>query len=254
MSKQINVLIIDDEAHSRASLRAGLISYPNIKIIGEASSSQEGSSLILSAKPELLFLDVEMPGRNGIQLLRDLQAHITWPLKVIFYTAYDKYLLDALRSSAFDFLLKPLDRQELSKVLERFMVDRERTADCYELQLSLLHILPSETSFMVATVKGFQVLQVHHIGYFTYHNDRKLWSVALLDGKEIMLKRNTNAKDILGYSGSFVQISQKQIINISYLAAIDGRRCQLYPPFDRIVDLEISRGCLKDIQMRYSMI
>ncbi len=249
-----NIVIVDDDDFCIKVLKESLSSYPNIQIAGEALNPNAGKKMLIAQRPDLLFLDVEMPGKTGVELLREIHEQITWPMQVVFYTAYNRYLLDALRSSAFDYLLKPIEKADLKLVMERFFNYTKKKPINTTFQNSLTPLLPSDTAFMVATITGFQVLQVQQIGYFTYHNDRKQWAALLSDQSQVWLKRNTNAKDILKYSLSFVQINQQQIINIGYLAAINGKQCILYPPFDINVDFSISRSYFGTLQDKFSLI
>ena len=89
------------------------------------------------------------------------------------------------------------------------------------------------------------------IGYFEYLKDKRQWQVVLFNQTRLNLKRNTKAEDIIGYSQAFIQISQSAIVNVNYLAMIDGKCCQLYPPFHDKSDLVISRSFLKGLQDRF---
>lgn len=77
--------------------------------------------MIDKLRPDILFLDVELPDMKGIELLEQINSCITWNMQVIFYTAYDKYMINAIRESAFDYLLKPIDRKELECIITRFL-------------------------------------------------------------------------------------------------------------------------------------
>ena len=83
---------------------------------------------------------------------------------------------------------------------------------------------------MISTVTGFKLLRLEEIGFFEYLKDKRQWQVVLFNQTRLNLKRNTNAEDIVSYSQAFVQISQSAIVNVNYLAMIDGKCCQLYPP------------------------
>ena len=107
---------------------------------------------------------------------------------------------------------------------------------------------------MISTVTGFKMLRIEEIGYFEYVKDKRQWQVTLFDKTKLNLKKNTKAEDITSYSESFVQISQSAIINIGYLAIINGKQCQLYPPFNSRDDLSISRNFLKELQEKFCII
>jgi two-component system LytT family response regulator len=254
MGNLINTVIIDDTEAYIQTLSSSLKGYENINIVGTAIDGTTGEKIILKKQPELVFLDVEMPDINGIDLLRQIQEQITWQMQIIFYTAYDKYLLDALRESAFDYLLKPFEKQELDVVMQRYYSYIEKIQKIGSFGESLTKLLPGNTSFMVSTVNGLQILRIDQIGYFKYSNKRKYWEVVSTDLKELQLKRNTNAKDILNYSSSFVQVNRDHIINIDYLSMVRSKDCILMPPFNDVSDLTISSGFIKTLQDKFCQI
>ena len=154
-------------------------------------------------QPDLVFLDVELPDMSGFDLLDDIRDDILPNLRVVFYTVYDKYILDALRASAFDYLLKPYLIDELAALIERFHTTEPADVACMER--SLRKILNRDSRFAIQTVSG------------TTHK----------------LKMSTTAKDLLSINNTFVQISQDCIVNLTYLMFIENKtlRCEFYPPF-----------------------
>lgn len=247
-----NVVIVDDERTAIDALRRELAGYPEFEIIGTANTGAKGKKMIMELRPDLLFLDVELPDVLGLNLLGEMRDEVVWDMKVVFYTSYDKYLLQALRESAFDFLLKPFEPEELAVIIERYrktMVPNVNQSVSFSSSVSAL--MPQQGMFMISTVTGFKLLRLEEIGYFEYLKDKRQWHVVLFNQTQLSLKRNTKAEDIIGYSPAFVQISQSAIINVNYLAMIDGKCCQLYPPFQDKEDLLISRSYLKNLQDRF---
>ena len=252
--RKFNVVIVDDEDFHVKILRDTLAKYDSIQITGEAGTPNSARKVILAQRPDLLFLDVELPGTTGLELLREMRDQVDWSMQVVFYTSYEKYLLEALRSSAFDYLLKPFDADDLNVVMNRFFEHAQNNQTSQSFLNSLSHMISKDSTFMVGTITGFQILHLEQIGFLGYVNERKQWAVHLSDQSQQFLKRHTNSKDILNYSSSFVQISQNQIINISYLAMIQGKQCKLYPPFDWADDLTISRAYFSALQEKFSFI
>ncbi len=120
----IRTLLVDDEPEARSYLR-GLLAdaHPEVEVVGEASNIGEAQRLIAELKPALVFLDVEMPGGSGFDLLRELKR---WDFEVIFVTGFQRYAIQAIRFSALDYLPKPAQPDELAFALERYT---ERHAD-----------------------------------------------------------------------------------------------------------------------------
>lgn len=110
-------VIIDDEVHSRETT-AMLIAQTSgdVEIVGEASNAAEGAKLVNRIHPDIIFLDIKMPGKNGIEMLEDIPRYSG---EIIFLTAYDNYAVEAFKKGAMHYLLKPLDQDDLRVSLER---------------------------------------------------------------------------------------------------------------------------------------
>jgi DNA-binding LytR/AlgR family response regulator len=111
-------LIVDDEADSRARLIRMLGNHPKISVIGEAQDGLEAVEKIETLKPDLLFLDIQMPGLTGFDVLRSIRADISLPL-VIFITGYDQHALAAFEADSLAYLLKPVEPERLATAVER---------------------------------------------------------------------------------------------------------------------------------------
>jgi len=113
----VRVLIVDDEYPARKELRAQLSQFPDVEVVGEAATADEARQLIAALPYDVVFLDIEMPGRSGLELAREL-ARSGGP-QVVFTTAYPQYAVEAFDVGAAGYLLKPFDEERLGKVLER---------------------------------------------------------------------------------------------------------------------------------------
>src|SRR5579863_3642904 len=115
---QIRALIADDESAARARLRRLLDHHPELRIIGEAENGIDALRGIERLRPELLFLDVEMPGLNGFEVLKGLSTDAPRPL-TIFITGFHEYALEAFRERAIAYLLKPIEEEHLREMVTR---------------------------------------------------------------------------------------------------------------------------------------
>ncbi|MEM1319572.1 MAG: LytTR family DNA-binding domain-containing protein [Bacteroidota bacterium] len=115
------VALIDDEAPARSLLREYLSEYPELVIIGEANNGVDAIQLIKKFQPELVFLDIQMPGMNGFEVLQQLEE----VPQIIFSTAYDQYALRAFEVNAVDYLLKPYTKERFSRSVQRVMQHQE---------------------------------------------------------------------------------------------------------------------------------
>lgn len=123
---KIKVLIVDDEAPARVKLRKALEPQEDFEVIGEAQDGREAVAMILEKKPNLVFLDVQMPLLDGFGVLEEVGAENFE--QVVFVTAFDEYALKAFEAEAFDYLLKPWAPSRLIKVLARIRKERQRQA------------------------------------------------------------------------------------------------------------------------------
>jgi two-component system, LytTR family, response regulator len=114
----MRALIVDDEASARSRLRRHLAACPQIVIEGEADNGIAALDKIIALKPDLLFLDIQMPGMTGFEVLRNLPADLERP-HIVFVTGFDQHALDAFEADAIAYLLKPVQQQRLIQVVER---------------------------------------------------------------------------------------------------------------------------------------
>src|SRR5438093_11429127 len=115
----IKAIIIDDERLARSELRKLLMDFPEIEVVAEASNAGEGVEKIENINPDLIFLDIQMPGKTGFDMLAELDKA---PL-VIFTTAYDEYALKAFEVNALDYLLKPIEPKRLTDAIQKLQYE-----------------------------------------------------------------------------------------------------------------------------------
>ncbi|HYK44763.1 MAG TPA: response regulator [Parafilimonas sp.] len=120
----LKAIIVDDERLARAELKKLLLDYPDIDVVDEAANAQEGVDKIENQNPDVIFLDIQMPGKTGFDLLTDLER----APHVIFTTAYDEYALKAFDVNALDYLLKPIEPKRLADAVHKlqYEISKER--------------------------------------------------------------------------------------------------------------------------------
>ncbi len=118
----IKAILIDDERLARMELRKLLADFPEIEIIAEAANANEGIEKIESLGPDLIFLDIQMPGKTGFEMLADLD----FVPHVIFTTAYDEYALKAFEVNALDYLLKPVEPKRLADAIQKIQLQEDK--------------------------------------------------------------------------------------------------------------------------------
>lgn len=126
MTDVIKTLVVDDESLARKGLLVRLQEFPQVALLSECQSGRQAVELVREHQPDLMFLDIQMPGMNGFDVLREIRTQgLKMPL-VVFVTAYDHYAIRAFEVRAIDYLLKPVDSDRLSKTLDRIALSIEQ--------------------------------------------------------------------------------------------------------------------------------
>ncbi len=255
---KISVMIVDDNKAAIEVLASALESRFSsvVRIVASACSVRDAASLIEKWHPDLLFLDVELPDESGVDYAAELHRRIGPAMKIVLYTSYEKYLIGALRASAFDFLLKPLAESELITVMSRYISARAGNAGVpaareSEKEMSSGGGAGMRRLMVTTSTNDKLVLRPDDVGLFRYHSDRKRWEIVLDNQQTYLLYGQTTAEDILEYAPQYVRIHKTLIININYLAIIQESTCVMLPPFDSIGDLRISKNFRKDLTDRF---
>src|SRR5215813_2147551 len=128
----IRAIIIDDERLARNELKKLLLDFPEIEVIAEAANASEGIEKIDSLNPDLIFLDIQMPGKTGFDMLSELDK----APNVIFTTAYDEYALKAFEVNALDYLLKPVEPKRLADAIQKLHMQEERDLNPVSLNIN----------------------------------------------------------------------------------------------------------------------
>ncbi|EOR92566.1 two-component response regulator [Arcticibacter svalbardensis MN12-7] len=212
MDKIWNTLIIDDEALARLRLKRLLADQSTISVIGEAANGAEGLKLIESLRPDLVFLDIEMPVLNGFEMLSRLSV----PPKVIFTTAYDQYALKAFDEESVDYLLKPIEKERLAKAINRLQVHAD-----YTIPLDrLIRQLNVKKEIKTLTVKiGDRILLVRLQELIYMEAEEKYVFLNQLDGKRHLTDFTLSALEAK-LPSHFVRISRSIIINSEQIKEI----------------------------------
>ena len=239
MNNTLTTVIIDDQPECIETLEKDLNTFDGLRVAATASTADSAWKAIIKQQPDLLFLDVELADESGLELLNDIRPAIHKDMHVVFYSAFDKYMLDALRASAFDFLLKPYQYEELAAIIERA---KEKTKAAAREPAPTVWQSPNERKFAMQTITGLLILRKSDILYFQYATQSRSWQMMLTDGSIHRLRLSIKGQEILSISPSFIQISQDIILNAEYLIYIENKtlRCVLSPPHSGI-DIKASK-------------
>ena len=207
----MKALVVDDERLARKELISLLAQYPSIEVVGEAVNADDAQEKIGTLNPDLLFLDIQMPGKNGFELLESLDI----VPKVIFTTAYDEYALKAFEVNALDYLLKPIRKDRLDECVQK-LASEEVPAKAEEQEEYKLGLKDQ-----VFVKDGDKCWFVRLSDVRLFESDGNYIKV-YFDTFKPMIHKSLNALDKKLDDRSFFRASRKHIINLSWVESIES--------------------------------
>jgi two-component system, LytTR family, response regulator len=204
----MRALIIDDERLARKELIKLLEDFPEIEILGEAANADEALELIKSLSPDLLFLDIQMPGKTGFELLEMLDS----VPKVIFTTAYDEYALKAFEVNALDYLLKPIQLDRLNETIVKLEPPKQEVTEEKEPKIGL------RDQVFVKDGDKCWFVSLKDIRYFESDGN---YIKVFFENFKPMIHKSLNALDEKLNDRDFFRASRKHIINLSWVESIE---------------------------------
>lgn len=216
----IPALLIDDEAQARAHLRARLAEVaPEVQLRDEATNITDGAALIAAHRPQLVLLDVEMPGGDGFELLRRLGR---WDFDVIFTTAHQHYAIQAIRFSALDYLLKPVQPDELAEALRRYR-SKHPDGDRATLQRQFLENIRQrdEQHLKLTLTTGDRTYFVAPAELSHCTADDNYTQLHTVDGRRFVSARTLkDYEDMLAPLG-FLRVHRSALVNKAHVTHLD---------------------------------
>jgi len=216
----ITALLIDDDSNLRAGMKGLLEMYaPNIKILGEADSVNAGITAIAEFKPDVVFLDIQLGDGTGFDILEQLtQKHGKLTSHVVFITAHEEYAVKAFRFSALDYLLKPVDPEDLRKVVEKITKVLANNDSYAHIDLLLENIRKKVDKFKriaLSTSDGIHLFEVSDI--IRLESQDNYTKFYIKDNKPVLIAKTLKEyEDLLSEQG-FERIHQSHLINLAYL-------------------------------------
>lgn len=245
VSTVIQTIIVDDEPYSRDELKHLLAAHDDMQLVGEADAAAQALKLILEKDPDLVFLDIDMPQMNGMELAEALTKMKRTPL-IVFATAHADYAARAFRIDALDYLLKPFDEEELEETLKRVRAHLSKDATQHESEKTKLTRLAIEAEGSIRYIEPQSIL-------YMVREERE----TVIFTRQESFRMKTSLKELKqklkGYS--FFQSHKSYIVN---LAEID----QLIPWFNgayqlkmkgRNEDIPVSRTYVKELREKLEL-
>lgn len=218
MKNKLEAIVIDDERLARKELIRLLDKYEEISVVEECQNADEGIKAIENLQPDLIFLDIQMPGKNGFEMLEEL----SFVPKVIFTTAYDEFAIKAFKVSAIDYLLKPIDQQHLdesiAKVLELGKINSIEPPNDYESIKSDRKLGPDDQVFVKDGSKCWFV-KLKDVSLF--ESEGNYVRVYFRNFKPLILKSLNNLEEKLDPQIYF-RANRKHIINLEWIDKIEN--------------------------------
>jgi len=213
----MKALLIDDERLARNELRRLLAAFPDLEVVGEAANARQARQQLAALSPDLIFLDVQMPGESGMDLLESLEAPVP---EVIFTTAFDEFAVKAFDLNALDYLLKPVDPARLAAAVEKLRnkhTPSAHTADATSGKIPRERLAAEDKVFVregdrcwFVEVKSIRLLESEG-NYTRVH----------FDAAQPQLFRSLNAMEERLDPKYFFRANRRQIINLAWIDKIE---------------------------------
>ena len=214
---RLSAVIIDDEQNNIDNLRSLLAEYcPQVDVVAGAGNAAEGKSSILQYSPDLVFLDIQMPGKNGFDLLQSLP---NYDFEVIFVTAYDQYGIQAVKFAAIDYLLKPIDTDELKRAVEKVFLKSRQKKQNLQLEnlLQLLHHRQKKEEHRLALPTAKEIRYVRTADIVRCESSNSYTSFYLYNGEKLLVSRPVYEYEEVLKDYGFIRCHQSHLVNLKYV-------------------------------------
>jgi DNA-binding LytR/AlgR family response regulator len=220
MEDPLKILIVDDEPEARELLKFILIEEEGIEVVGLAGNVDEAMVLMNKEQPDLVFLDIQMPDKDGFHFIKLINKSNLHP-GVIFVTAFENYAIQAIRNSVFDYILKPIHKEELLQAIERFRSSGKRIQnhDMGQLIEALLESMPGKVK--LNTRSGYILINPMDVVYCKA--DGNYTHIQMVTGTRELTTQNLGTIEELLVPGTFFRASRSYLVNLRYISRVDRK-------------------------------
>ncbi|MEX1003184.1 MAG: LytTR family transcriptional regulator DNA-binding domain-containing protein [Crocinitomicaceae bacterium] len=230
----MRTIIVDDERLAREELKSLLKEYPDIEIIGEYKNTIEAKEAIEKASPDLVFMDIQMPGETGLQLLEKMIN----PPRTVFITAYDEYAIKAFELHAYDYLMKPIDPERLAEVHARLTEENKVPAS-----VENSNTLSTGDKVLIKDGDKVWFIQVDDIRYFESEGN---YVKVKFDKFRPLILRSLNSLEARMDEKVFFRANRKYLINLNHIVNVESW-------FNGGLQIELSCGTKVEISRRQTI-
>ncbi|HEY6923671.1 MAG TPA: LytTR family DNA-binding domain-containing protein [Steroidobacteraceae bacterium] len=234
---RLKVLIVDDEPPARDRLRSLLVEIPDVEVVGEAVNGQQSLMRTHELAPDVVLLDVRMPGMDGIEVARHLNA-LEEPPAVIFTTAFDEYAVNAFEAHAVGYLLKPIRKERLAAALERAS---RLTRPQLQKIAAAGNSVKGRTHIAARRREGLRLIPLEDVQYFLA--EQKYTTVRHINGEDLIEESLRSLEE--EFNDAFVRIHRNALVSVRFLERIERNAEGQY--FVRL------RGCEAPLQVSRRM-
>ena len=213
--EKIRVILIDDELNSLQNLQNKLEGFcPEVSIVAVSQNPEEGITLIKQFQPDVVFLDIEMPRMSGFRMLEELGEY---DFDIIFTTAYNHYSIDAIRISAFDYLIKPIGIEELQQAVERLSKSlHKQTKEKIDiLKKSLSDQRSQEDKIAISTSEGIDFIPIKNIMHIESKSNYS--KIFMIENKSITVTKILKDFEEMLSPYNFYRIHNSHLINLNFI-------------------------------------
>jgi len=230
----MRTIIVDDERLAREELKSLLANYSEIEIVGEYKNAQEARVAIETDKPDLVFMDIQMPGESGLELLRSIAN----PPRTIFVTAFDEYATKAFEVNAYDYLMKPVDPERLDEVYKRLIEENK-----IPISVENSSTLKLGDSILVRDGDKVWFIKIDQVRYF--ESEGNYVKVHFDKFRPLILRSLNSLEDRLD-DKLFFRVNRKFIVNLNHIVSIENW-------FNGGLQVELSCGAKIEISRRQTI-
>lgn len=255
--EKIKTIIIGNDENNLLALKKHLANIPSIEVLGYATKYQNARNLLISEKFDLAFTDIEIAGKSGLELIREVRSVSDRTFSTIICAKDDKHVIQALRESATDYIVKPLMPNDLIDAIERYKYKRSKV-NCTSKFTPIYESAAESENVSLPTLVGLQFVEKRSIALFNCSRESSTkkpnWTALLVNQDRIKLRSGITAKNIVEFMGEnkFIQLNQSTIVSVYFISHIEfgTRECYLLPPFTQTV-LSVSKAHLSEIKSKY---
>ncbi len=219
-TNDISAIIIDDDPEAINLLEIFLRYFKNIRIIGKSTDAKAGLELIIELSPNLIFLDIDMPDMNGLQVAESVRTENIHS-EIVFTTAYQNYAYNALSIEPLDFLTKPFCLEDLENVINKYITRREKKRHEQKLD-KFMQSQGTGIKVKLPTCHSYIIVDINNIVYIKSNTNGTY--VYLQDGSVETVTRNLSSLILLLNSSLMFQINRSTYVNLNYLQRIDKKK------------------------------